>query len=65
MLLYASESVLTWQFFDFGVSNGDTVQAVRNLVGLDDVAILVKKRPSKFIDRLVDWGEYGSSSNFL
>jgi len=64
LLLYASESVLltTSQLRDlnncinkavftiFSVSNGDTLKDVRNVLGLDDVATLVEKRRTKFID---------------
>jgi len=52
--------VLTEQFLKFfRVSNSDTVKCVRKFVGLDDVAIIVEKRRTKFIDRLIDSREYG------
>jgi len=42
----------------FGVSTAECVNDIRHFVTLPDIAILVEKRYSKFMDKLIDSGDF-------
>ena len=42
----------------FGVRNAESINDIRRFVGLEDVAVLVENRRSKFIDRLIVSGKH-------
>jgi len=42
----------------FGVSNAECVNDIRHFVTLPDIAILVEKRRSKFMDKLIVSGDF-------
>ena len=42
----------------FGVTGAEAVNDVRNLIALDDVAVLVERRTVKSVNRLIDSNSY-------
>jgi len=42
----------------FGVSNAECVYDIRHFVTVPDIAILVEKRRSKFVNKLIDLGGF-------